>query len=231
MTRAEQIEKAARKIRGGPEGCLTEPNCGACAWCNLDRALALPPDPVADATFLRNVVALARAEPDLPDGTILYQAGLYPKQGGLPPPVEQASPSLDEWASGVAFLGLTRGFVLAREGAERPPSPDGTEVSLVLDAAGPAPVPEAGAGAVEALRDAADLIELRFKVKQPHKNLWLEIVQAVRSLANKAEKAGSRKSKQPCSLCQGYGCSRCSDPNCRGRGCGVCAKGCQQRQP
>lgn len=47
MTRAEQIEKAARKIRGGPEGCLTQPNCGACAWCDLDRALALPVDPQA----------------------------------------------------------------------------------------------------------------------------------------------------------------------------------------
>jgi len=104
---------------------------------------------------------------------------------------------LYEWAKGVAFLGLTRGFVMAREGAQRPPSPDSDEVNLVLDAAGPAPVPEAAEGSAraEALRDAADMVEARFsdKVKQPHKNLWLEIVGAIRSLANKAEKSASRK--------------------------------------
>lgn len=35
-----------------------------------------------------------------------------------------------------------------------------------------------------------------------------------------------KEKKKICSRCEGYGCGRCSDPQCRGRDCEECAKGC-----
>jgi hypothetical protein len=57
--RLVELEGLARAVHSGPEGCVTTPPCGACAWCRLGSWLRETPD--TDDRLLRSNLADAYA--------------------------------------------------------------------------------------------------------------------------------------------------------------------------